>query len=242
MVSTSSTDGPGASDGPGATDGPGSTEGPGGTDGSRSGGGTGSAAGSVSTEGPTGPAEQPGRYQRSPGGMVGALIVTVLVILAFVAFRALNRSDLAVQPERVDYLSQVRIAQQETGRGVPHLVYPSRLPTGWYATQVTFAPDGTRPDLKLSILTPSDDYVGFVQSPDPVPVLLTTYVDAQPQAGRSVTVDGSVARRWDTWTDSGGDTALAAEHGGDSLLVFGTATRDQLRQLAASLTTARVAH
>ena len=79
---------------------------------------------SVATgEGPV--REKPGRYQRSPAGMVGALIVTLLVISAFVAFRALNRTDLDVKPERVDYLAQVRFAQQDAQGGTSDLVYPA---------------------------------------------------------------------------------------------------------------------
>ncbi|HET7070318.1 MAG TPA: DUF4245 family protein, partial [Nocardioides sp.] len=108
----------------------GSTEG-GSTGESRESSDTGSTgeSGSTSTAG-----GQPGRYQRSPSGMVGALIVTLLVILAFVGFRALNRSDLDVKPEHVDYLAQVRYAQQAGSE----VVYPARLPRGWYATNVTF--------------------------------------------------------------------------------------------------------
>ena len=89
--------------------------------------------------------EKPGRYQRSPAGMVGALIVTLLVISAFVAFRALNRTDLDVKPERVDYLAQVRFAQQDA-RGEADLVYPAGLPTGWYATKVSFSSGGAEPE------------------------------------------------------------------------------------------------
>lgn len=185
-------------------------------------------------------AEKPGRYQRSPAGMVGALIVTVLVILAFVVFRALNRSDLDVKPERIDYLTQVRFAQHDSVSSRPDLVYPARLPSGWYATQVSFS-SGTAPEIELSMLTGQGEYVGFVQSSATVPDLLTTYVDQDPQAGSPTRVSGSVASQWDTWTDSGGDTALATEHGRDSLLVFGTVSRDQLARLAASLTTAPVA-
>ena len=179
--------------------------------------------------------EKPGRYERSPAGMIGALIVTLLVISGFVAFRALNRSDLDVEPQRVDYLAQVRIAQQATGGA--DLVYPASLPSGWYATHVTFSA-GT-PTIELSMLTGDDGYVGFVQSPASVSELLTTYVDAHPQSGPPVHVADSVASDWDAWTDTGGDTALAAQHGQDALLVFGSVPRDQLEQLAGSLTTRR---
>ncbi|HEY3529495.1 MAG TPA: DUF4245 family protein [Nocardioides sp.] len=210
MVSTSSPDGPGAADAPGSTDGP--------------------AGG--------GPSRGAGRYQRSTSGMVGALIVTLLVILAFVGFRALNRSDLDVKPERVDYLAQVGYAQQAGSE----VVYPARLPRGWYATHITVSP-GEPPELTLSMLTGDGGYVGFVESEESVPEVLSTYVDPHPQAGPPATVDGSVVSRWATWTDSGGDTALVAQrgHGASraSLLVFGTVSRAQLEQLAGTLTTRR---
>jgi hypothetical protein len=171
--------------------------------------------------------------------MAGALVVTLLVIGAFVAFRAFNRSDLRAGPERVDYLAQVRYAQ-EAGAEV---VYPSRLPSGWYATQVTVTP-GSPPGLELSMLTGGQEYVGLVQSSEPLAQVLTTYVDPHPQEGGSVRIPGGVASRWTTWTDTGGDSALGAElrHGAaqESLLIFGTVSRSALEQLARSLTTARV--
>ena len=184
--------------------------------------------------------EKPGRYQRSPAGMVGALVVTLLVISAFVAFRALNRTDLDVKPERVDYLAQVRFAQQDAQGGRSDLVYPAGLPTGWYATKVSFSSGGAEPEISLSMLTADGGYVGFVQSPVSTSQLLTTYVDAHPAAGAPAHVGDAIASRWSTWTDAGGDTALVAEHGKDSLLVFGTVSRDQLERLAASLTTATI--
>jgi hypothetical protein len=171
--------------------------------------------------------------------MVGALLVTVLVILAFVAFRAFNRTDLDVEPQRVDYLAQVGYAQQELGTSHPALVYPARLPSGWYATSITFATGGTA-GVELSMLTADDQYVGFVQSSASVSDVLTKYVDAHPTAGSPVHVSGSVATDWDTWTDTGGDTALVAERDDQVLLVFGTVSQDQLEQLASSLTTAPV--
>jgi hypothetical protein len=173
--------------------------------------------------------------------MVGALLVTVLVILAFVAFRALNRSDLDVKPTHVDYLAQVRFAQGDSQSSRSDLVYPARLPSGWYATHISFSDGGAAPEIELSMLTGHDQYVGFVQSPETVSELLTTYVDPHPQSRPVTSVEGSIAPRWQTWTDAGGDTALAAHHGKDALLVFGTVPESQLAQLAQSLTTAPVA-
>jgi hypothetical protein len=177
--------------------------------------------------------EQPGRYQRSTSGMIGALLVTLLVILAFVTFRACSRTDLEVKPERVDYLAQVGFAQ----RAGAELVYPASLPSGWSATNVDFAP-GARPTLGISMLTGGEEYAALRQSPLSAPELLTTYVDPDPTAGTPVTLDSGIVRRWDTWTDSGGDTALVARWHGETLMVFGSAPQADLETLAASLTDA----
>ena len=180
------------------------------------------------------PSGQPSRYQRSTSGMVGALLLTFLFVIGFVAFRGCNRTTPDVRPDHIDYRAQVGFAQQAGA----DLVYPSRLPAGWYATRVDYEP-GALPELGISLLTP-DQYVGIRQSPRDVPELLAAYVDAQPTAGPSVTVDAGVVRRWATWTDSGGDTALTARWHGESLLVFGTVSRADLEQLASSLTDAPV--
>jgi hypothetical protein len=182
---------------------------------------------------------QPGRYRRSSSGMVGALLVTLLVIGAFVAFRACSRTDLELDPDHVDYLAQIGFAQ-EAGE---HVVYPASLPAGWFATQLT-VDAGPPTELQLSMLSGENEYVGFVQSPDPAPVLLTRFVDSDPASGRPVEVpgalDGSVTN-WDVWTDDGGDTALVARNASETLLVFGTVSQARLEELAGALTTAPVA-
>jgi hypothetical protein len=179
---------------------------------------------------------QPGRYQRSSSGMVGALLMTLLVIGAYVAFRACSRTDLQVEPDHVDYLAQVGFAQQAGD----HVVYPASLPRGWYATQVT-VDSGKPTELQLSLLTGDQQYVGFVQSPVSAPALLARYVDPSPTSRDAVDVPGAVdgtLTHWDVWTDSGGDTALVARRRGETLLVFGTAPQDQLEELTGTLTAA----
>jgi len=179
---------------------------------------------------------QPGRYQRSSSGMVGALLITLLVIGAYVAFRACNRTDLQVEPDQVDYLAEVGFAQQAGD----HVVYPASLPSGWSATQLTVG-SGKPTELQLSMLTREQDYVGFVQSAASAPSLLTQYVDPTPTSHDAVDVPGAVdgsVTHWDVWTDSGGDTALVARQRGETLLVFGTAPKAQLEQLTGTLTAA----
>ena len=76
--------------------------------------------------------EQPGRYQRSVSGMVGAMVVLLLVMAAYVGFRALNRDELEVEPETVDYLEAVQFAQDADWT----VVYPPAVPEGWRSTSV----------------------------------------------------------------------------------------------------------
>ena len=73
------------------------------------------------------PVGRAGRYQRSIAGGVGSLIVLVVVVLAFVAFRAVFRDNDAVDVEPVDYLAVVAPAQEAGIR----IVYPPSLPEGW---------------------------------------------------------------------------------------------------------------
>jgi hypothetical protein len=168
---------------------------------------------------PPAPGQRPARYPRTANGLIGSLLVTLLFVGAFVAFRALNRDNLEVKPEPVDYLARVSGIQQ-SGLDV---VYPAGLPAGWIATSATFIP-GDDPAFGVGMLT--DD-------------LLTTYVDEETAEGEELSVPGSVARTWRSFTDAGGDRAYAATLGDDEVLVYGSASEADLRQVIESLTTER---
>ncbi|MGI8523273.1 MAG: DUF4245 family protein [Nocardioides sp.] len=176
--------------------------------------------------------EQPARYQRSFGGLVGALLLTLLLIGSFVLLRACNTPDLAVRPKAVDYLSDVRYAQQAGAR----LAYPPALPAGWIVTAVDFTP-GTHPAFGLSMLTPAGEYVGLRQDPRPVSDLLTTYVDPHAHDDGPVTIAGALTPDLESWSDTGGDHALSTTYDGDSVLVFGSAKEADLHTVVEALTT-----
>lgn len=177
---------------------------------------------------------RPARYPRTANGLIGSMIVTVVLVLAFVGFRAVFSKDLEVKPERVDYLSVVDAAQH----GGFDLVYPAALPPGWTPTSVHYTP-GSRPAWGVGILTDDGHFVGLRQEDSSLDDLLHTYVDADPAAGGSVDVSGSVAPTWRTFSDAGGDHAYAAEVGGDQVLVYGSASEADLRVLLQELTTAK---
>jgi hypothetical protein len=166
-------------------------------------------------------------------GMLGALLVTLLVIGAFVVFRALNRDQIEIRPEAVDYLSAVRAAQ---GAGLQP-VYPASLPEGWIATSVDLR-RGADPAWGIGMLAADGTFAGLRQGGGSLDDLLRVYVDSSPVEGEPVTVSGSVATSWRVFSDSGGDRALATEIDGVPLLVYGSANDADLRLLVGLLTTA----
>ncbi|MCW2793348.1 MAG: hypothetical protein JWO76_2446 [Nocardioides sp.] len=177
---------------------------------------------------------RPARYPRTANGLIGSLIVTVLVILGFVALRSCTSDDLEVKPEPVDYLATVADAQA----GGYRLVYPASLPDGWIADSIDFVP-GDHPAWGIGMLTDDGKFVGLRQEDAPLDELLHTYVDADATAGDPVDVSGSVAPTWRTYSDAGGDHAFAAEVGRDTVLVYGSASVADQRELLALLSTAK---
>jgi hypothetical protein len=177
--------------------------------------------------------EQPGRYQRSPGGMVGAMLVLLLAIGAFVAFRALTREELQVEPERVDYLDAVEAAQSADWE----VAYPASLPSGWRATSIDAA---AGVDWGVGFLTP-DGFAGVQQSESSLRELLETYVDEETRSLPPVEAGGDLGGRWEAYADAEGDVAYASEVEGQTLLVFGSAPESDLIALIERLTTDPVA-
>ncbi len=163
--------------------------------------------------------------------MVGALIVTVAAIAAFIGFRAVNRHDLDVTPDTVDYLEAVS-ALQGAGREV---VYPPTLPEGWRVTSLDTVP-GDRPSWGLGMLTDDGAFVGVRQEDDSIDNLVERYVDEEAAEGDPLSVPDGLATSWSTWTDEGGDVGYAADVDGESVLVYGSAGAADVRRMLELLT------
>lgn len=172
-----------------------------------------------------------GRYARTTNGLIASLVVTVLAVGAFVVLRAVNSKDLQVEPDAVDYLEAVDAAQ---GAGL-RVVYPPTLPKGWEATSIDFKP-GDRPTWGIGMLTDDGKFAGIRQQDESAEDLVHTWVDEDPAEGDPVDLDGAVAPTWQTWSDSGGDHGFSAEIGQDTVLVYGSADVDDLRELLELLT------
>ena len=183
------------------------------------------------------PPEQPSRYNRTFGGLLAAMVATVLFVAAYVGFRALTRDQPEIEPESVHYLSCVADLQ---GADVP-VVHPVALPAGWIDSSVAFS-RGTPPDWRMGILTDRGEFVGVVQEKKAVADLLQTYVDKAPTAGEDAAPDNQLGiTAWQTWSDGGGDHAFSAtlEAGplaGETLLVYGSAPVEDQQALIGLLT------
>jgi hypothetical protein len=172
--------------------------------------------------------EQPARYDRSFSGMIGAMVVLLLVIGAFVGFRALNRSDPAKPVSAVDYITPAKFARQAA---TFPLLAPRRLPPGWIATSVRFQ-DGRPQSWHLGCLTDQRRYVGLEQSDSPPVSMLKEFVGDGAQQGADVPVAG---RTWQTWTTPDQDRALVRHSHRLTTVVVGRVPQSTLETFVRTL-------
>ncbi len=172
--------------------------------------------------------EQAGRYQRTFSGLVGAMVVLLAVVLAFVALRALNRADVADPVKAVDYRENLDYFRSQANFPI---LAPATLPDGWKATSVRFKP--SKPQTwHLGILTSGGSYVGIEQGRGGEAAMVDEHVDDEATRGEPVQVRGV---DWNTYTDEKGDTALVRRQRGVTSLVVSTLSRAQLVDFVATL-------
>lgn len=182
---------------------------------------------------------RPGRYTRSANGLVGAMLILLVAVIALGLFRDAFRNEPEYTPPDTDYLEVVSAVQGADGE----IVYPAALPEGWVVNNVDFEP-GDPPSFSLALLTDDETFAGFLEEADDVDVLVEAFVDESAVEGDPFVLDetSAVAEEWRTFTDDGGDTAYLAEIGtGDAarvVMVYGSADPEDLEALLASLTTA----
>jgi hypothetical protein len=182
--------------------------------------------------------EAPGRYSRTTGGLLAALVVTALLVVAIVVVNSFGK-DASFETGPIDYVGPVQQAQDS---GV-QLVYPAELPKGWVSTSIDFVP-GARPAWGIGMLTDDGRFVGIRQEDSDVEDLLAAYVDEHAEPGDESTFDSDLQTgAWQTWADRGGDLAFTATLKGgdrsvlgDTVMIYGSASRDDQEQLISLLT------
>ncbi len=177
-------------------------------------------------------------YQTSLAGLVGAMILCLLFIAGYVGFRALNRDDLEVRPDSLDYLSLVRALQEAD----VEVLYPAELPEGWKVTGFDNKP-GERQNLRVSLHTTvegRDKFVGYTwvdADPDNV---VAEFLPKSPREGDEVSIENpEIDSVWHVWT-SEIDSGLLTEWRGRTLLVWGSVPQQTMETLIGTLTTARL--
>lgn len=171
------------------------------------------------------------RYQRTFGGLIGSMIVSVIAVLIYWALQNGTHQRPEFEQEDIDYVGAVRGAQ-EAGYTV---AYPKALPEGAKVTSLRF----TRGDdvmWSLSIHTKDGEFIGVQQENERIDDLVDTYVDEKAKRGDDVTLDSELVSTWATYTDDGGDIGFAGDWDGTKLLVFGSADDAEVKAIAESLT------
>lgn len=176
------------------------------------------------------PGGAPSRHQRSMAGMIGAMIITLLVILGFVALRGFTRDQVETEVAPVDYLDAVGAAA-DAGMELAH---PRELPDGWRATSVDLTRDES-PAWTMGMLTDDGRFVGIRQEEESADDLAAIALNEDAVEGDEVTVPSALADTWTTWSDEGGDTGYAAEIGEETVLVYGSAPAEDIEEVIALL-------
>jgi hypothetical protein len=199
--------------------------------------------------------EPSGRAQRSSvGGLIGAMLVLLLGIGAFVVLRDVNRVAPGDPVRPVDYAQPARFARRAADF---ELLAPRRLPAGWIATSVRFEDTPGKQSWHVGVLTDAKRYIGLEQAERTVPSMVEEFLGEDATEAGDVDVDGEQWARWtDPERDPDADPAVASENGdmalvreadgstgsggsagsaGATTLVVGRASQEQLTQLAASL-------
>ncbi|MGI9155390.1 MAG: DUF4245 domain-containing protein [Marmoricola sp.] len=172
--------------------------------------------------------EQPGRYQRSPNAMIGALLVLLVVIAAFVGLRAISRDNEATPVATVDYVPVLKQARADRRLLAPA---PDPMPKGWRATSVRFVP-GPDSSWHLGILTDKGKYVGIEESGSTVGDKVGQFLGSDATKGASVPIG---KRRWQAWSLPDGNYALTSRTGTGSIWVGGSAGERLVRELTGEL-------
>jgi hypothetical protein len=148
-----------------------------------------------------------------------------------VGWQALRQS--AEDPVReVDPTSSVRASAEQAGYEV---LAPAGLPDGYRPTSARTtaggADAGDPVTLEIGYLTPDEEFAGYVISDDRDAEPLARVLDGADDEER-VDVGGEA---WTRVTTTRGETALTREAGEATVVVFGSASEEELTEVAAAV-------
>ena len=163
--------------------------------------------------------------------MARSLLPLVLICLLFAgwaAFRQAPDERLIV----VDPASSVRLSAE---RADYEVLVPSGLPDGYRPTSARTtaggAEEGEPVTLEIGYLTPDEEFAGFVISDDREAEPLRRVLDGAEDQG----TEALGGRDWARRSTARGETAFVLEDGDATAVVFGSASDEELTEVAASL-------
>ncbi len=163
--------------------------------------------------------------------MARSMLPLVIICLLLVGWAAL-RQPTADPVRTVDPTSSVRVSAERAGYA---LVVPEGLGEGYRPTSARTdagaAEEGDPVTLEIGFVTPEEEFAGFVISDDADAAPLGAVLDGAEQGG---TVEAG-GRSWTRLTTARGETALTREAGGATVVVFGSASIEELTEVAASV-------
>jgi hypothetical protein len=163
--------------------------------------------------------------------LLRSMLPLVLICLAVVWWTTLRQSgDVGVRT--VDPSTTVQLAAARAG-------YPVLVPDGLgedylvtsARTDAGNAGEGDPVTLEIGYLTPAEEYAGFVVSDDPRADAVASVLDGAREQG---TVDLG-GQTWTRSTTEKDETALSRESDGVTVVVTGSASDDELEDVAAAV-------
>ncbi|TFV90764.1 DUF4245 domain-containing protein [Blastococcus sp. CT_GayMR20] len=165
--------------------------------------------------------------------MLRSLLPLVLICLVIVGWAAWRQSgDAGVRT--VDPSTTVQLAAARAGYPVPapEGLADDYLPTS-ARTDAGNAGEGDPVTLEIGYLTPSEEFAGFVVSDDRRAEPLAAILDGATEDG-TADIDGET---WTRLTTDRDETALSREDDGVTVVVYGSASDEELEVVAAAVET-----
>ena len=138
-------------------------------------------------------ANRPGGYNRSFGGLVGAMIVMVVAVVLVWLALGLFRDDAEFEPTPIDYDASMA-ALADSGAA---LAYPETLPEGWRVNNLAYDP--ADPSFSLAMLTDDERFVGVYHGREDLEEVLARLVDDAaaigPRVGLEVHIRAGLTHR-----------------------------------------------
>jgi hypothetical protein len=168
---------------------------------------------------------RPSRAARSPRDLALSLVALLIPVFLLVGvFRLLGHE----QPPSVDTAGSYRAA---AAAGAFPVASPSKLPRGWRPLSSGFSTDTPWPVLRVGLRAPSGA-VQLIESAEPAATLVPAELGAGARDQGGVQVSG---KSWRSHVGEHGLRALVLPETGRTIVLVGTATERDLRDLAGLL-------